>query len=87
MSNIIDKIDYDAFEKATKKIKERYNISEPEAEKYLMSLGPKALKNMRIFSNIHEWREGHTKQTIVKRKSERRKKNKISRQTRRKQCK
>lgn len=81
-NKLIDKIDLDEFQGATKAVAEHYNISEEEAEQYIMSWGPKKLKRTGILDAAASWREGYTKPTIEKRKSQRRKKNKVARKSR-----
>ena len=81
-SRTMEKIDLDEFQGAVKAVMNKYNTTEEEAEKYIMSWGPKRLKQYGIFESGESWREGHTKQTVEKRKNQRRKKNKMARKTR-----
>lgn len=81
-SKLMEKIDLEEFQGATKAVAEHYNISEEEAEKYIMTWGPKALKRTGILDAGSSWREGYTKPTMEKRKSQRRKKNKMARKAR-----
>lgn len=78
-NRLLGKIDLDEFHEAIKAVAEHYNISEEEAENYIMKWGPKALKRIGILDAGSSWREGYTKPTVEKRKSQRRKKDKIVR--------
>lgn len=83
-NRLINKIDLDEFQKATKSVKEHYNISEEEAEQYIMKQGPKMLKRAGLLDNTESWKAGYTKPPTSKKINERRKKNKQARKSRRK---
>lgn len=83
-NKLIDKIDLDEFEKATKAVKEHYNISEEEAEQYIMQWGPKDMKRVGLLDPESSWREGFTKKSLQRRVENRRKKNKQAKKARRK---
>lgn len=80
---LVNRLSLDEFTKLTDKVAKHYNISDEEAEKYVLSLGPQKLKNMGVLENNHGWRDGFTKQTIEKRKAHKRKKNKMAKKSRR----
>lgn len=82
-SKLVNRLDLDAFTEVTNKISKDYNVSEEEAEGYIMALGPKKLKKMGILEGTG-WRDGYTKQSIQKRKEGRRKKNKEAKKAKRK---
>lgn len=83
-SNLINKIDLDEFQKATKAVKEHYNITEEEAEQYIMQWGPKAMKRVGLLEKGESWKAGYTKPPTSKKVNERRKKNKQARKSRKK---
>ena len=83
-NKLLGKIDLDTFIKKTENIKKTHNLSEEDAEKFLMDLGPKKLKSIGCLENDISWRAGYTKPTIAKRRSTNRKKNKLARIARRK---
>lgn len=82
-NKIVDRLDLEEFTNVTNMVAKHYNISEEEAEEYVMSFGPKKLKRMGVLEADKGWRDGYTKQTIEKRKETRRKKNKMARKARR----
>ena len=81
--NVLDKIDLEEFQGAVKAVMEKFNTTEEEAEKYIMSWGPKRLKAYNLLTAGESWRDGHTKQKLEKRVKNRRKKNKQARKARR----
>lgn len=48
---LLNRIDPEAFAQVSKKIAEVYNISEEEADDYLMKFGPKKMRRMGILSD------------------------------------
>lgn len=80
---LTNRLDLDEFTKITNKVAKQYNISDEEAEEYVMSLGPKSLSRMGVLDGRHGWRDGYTKASVGKKKAHRRKKNKMARQSRR----
>ena len=81
---IVDRVDENNFLEAIDKVSKEYNISDEEAGQYLFSLGPKKLTRMGLMENRKSWREGYTKQDISSRKAKNRKKNKMSKESKRK---
>lgn len=81
---IVDKVDEDGFIEAIDKVSKKYNISDEEAGQYLLSLGPKKLTKMGLMENAKSWRVGYTKPDISSRKAKNRKKNKMSKEAKRK---
>ena len=81
---LLEKIDVDVFTKKADQVAKKYNLSDEEAEQYLLNLGPKKMINLGLFDQNVSWRAGYTKPTIEKRKVNNRKKNKNARKSRRK---
>jgi len=82
---LLNNINYDKFVETTDTIKKNYNISEQEAEEYLISLGPKKLTKLGVLDNSFSWRDGYTKKSVDKRVKERRKKNKMAQKSKKQQ--
>lgn len=83
MSNkIVNKLDLDGFSELTRKIIDQYNVTEEEAEEYALKLGPKKLRSLGALENSYEWRENFTKSPIKKKRKHNRKKNKMSKNSR-----
>ena len=66
--NIMDKLDLNAFTEFSNSVAKKYNISEEEADDFVLKLGPKKLKRLGIFEASQGWREDLTKSSVEKRK-------------------
>jgi hypothetical protein len=82
MSNLFSKLDQNVYAERVKVVQKKYNISEEEAKKYILSMGPKMLLKTGVLSNKVAWREGFTKKPMELRIKERRAKSKIAKQSR-----
>jgi len=82
MSNLMEKIDLEKLQEVTKSVMSHYNITEEEAEQYIMKWGPKRMKKMGVLDNSESWKAGFTKQPTEKKIKERRKKNKQAKKSR-----
>jgi len=83
-NKLVNRLDLNEFTKLVDNVKKQYNISDEEAEKYVISLGPKKLKKLNTFEDPNGWRAGYTKPTVMKKKLNNKKKNKEARKARRK---